>query len=952
MPIYNDAMDDGVIIPRQTPLMSSIGIGPKVTRAIDGATKEWLDEHPEATTTVMDGSVTTPKLADNSVTNDKMADGSVDHDNLVSGSVRSDTIEDGSVTTPKLANDAVTTPKIADNAITYAKINSSTIPTMTTDMRGIAKVGAGLAINGDAIELDGTGDIATAVQSWLDAHPEATTTVEDGSLTPEKATQVFASQFNGYKTMASRVLGISDALYVLLKRTGQSTPVDDTSPTRLRIIFAVNAPVYVEASDNTDICDGVTFVCSNNVPAAIKTNAALAIIPASNTFGTKKVCGVLPAGFITVSMRKINNAVISDEDKQTMLNGLSLSLYELPTDEPTDGDVSSAKWQQYLTMDGDGNYSASNSAHTVFAHESFYRITKGSKFISWHSKDSSRGFGVRLYDKDFNFLGNGGANAAIDNTCNVLAKDNQYLEKDAAYAKFLFNAWDGVESLDDMLVTINTVPYERDLKADGISVKAKLWESGTTMTVIPSFPVIAGHRYRAYVKSDIPLRADGYSQVGIGYNGNFPNGSVSNDDIMRGLYFEMVASTTHPKSRLYINPRSDVSGAGAIIEAWIADITDPSTITRHELQDQDLQKVATIQKDGTRDGNFDSMLTIIHVSDVHGDDVRHQSMVEFARKLAVNDETVVIVNTGDTVRYDGRDGTEFINDSYNSKYGIRYLVTVGNHEAFNTRNVGPVTEEYMRQNLINPLAEDSGYAIQSDKTYYYVDIPSHGIRFIVLNFYEGFVNASTSMTQGQLDWFCSTLLSTPAGYGVIVCAHAPFLNVNKVNGHDEFYQDTLIWRWDIMGYPQLAQVVDAFIDGTQYSGTIGGHQVSADFSGKNQGVEFLAWLNGHEHCDRIGYYDKSDATTPLTHDQLVMNVTCTNSWLDLNGADLTYNTTDYQYFNEISDIPRKSSSPTENAFNVYCFDRTRKVARVARIGSDMTYDLKERKVMEIPYSTI
>lgn len=62
MPIYTDNPYDDGFVPHTTPLMSSIGIGLKVTKAIDAATKDWLDEHPEATTTVQDGSLRESKL--------------------------------------------------------------------------------------------------------------------------------------------------------------------------------------------------------------------------------------------------------------------------------------------------------------------------------------------------------------------------------------------------------------------------------------------------------------------------------------------------------------------------------------------------------------------------------------------------------------------------------------------------------------------------------------------------------------------------------------------------------------------------------------------------------------------------------------------------------------------------------------------------------------------------
>lgn len=47
--------------------------------------RAWLVEHPEATTTVQDDSLTTPKYKDGSVTTAKMADGSVTADKLASG---------------------------------------------------------------------------------------------------------------------------------------------------------------------------------------------------------------------------------------------------------------------------------------------------------------------------------------------------------------------------------------------------------------------------------------------------------------------------------------------------------------------------------------------------------------------------------------------------------------------------------------------------------------------------------------------------------------------------------------------------------------------------------------------------------------------------------------------------------------------------------------------------
>lgn len=169
MPIYTDCPCNDGAMPPGPSLLSSLGVNPKITKAIDAATRDWLDKHPEATTTVEDDSITNLKLKD--------------------GSVNSRTIEDESVTTDDIADLAVTTSKIADNAVNALKVASSAadgLRTMSTTQPGVAKVGAGLAIDNGFLELDGNGDIATAVRTWLNAHPEATTTVQDNSITDQK----------------------------------------------------------------------------------------------------------------------------------------------------------------------------------------------------------------------------------------------------------------------------------------------------------------------------------------------------------------------------------------------------------------------------------------------------------------------------------------------------------------------------------------------------------------------------------------------------------------------------------------------------------------------------------------------------------------------------------------------------------------------------------------------
>lgn len=77
--------------------------------------RKWLEEHPEATTTVQDDSLTTAKFKDGQITEPKMADDAVSTRVLV----------DGSVTTEKLGNLSVTMQKIADGSVTYDKLSGA-----------------------------------------------------------------------------------------------------------------------------------------------------------------------------------------------------------------------------------------------------------------------------------------------------------------------------------------------------------------------------------------------------------------------------------------------------------------------------------------------------------------------------------------------------------------------------------------------------------------------------------------------------------------------------------------------------------------------------------------------------------------------------------------------------------------------------------------------------------
>lgn len=89
--------------------------------------KEWLDEHPEATSSVEDGSVSSDKLASSAVTSEKISNSAVTTEKINNLAVTAAKIGNSAVTADKIGNSAVTTDKINDSAVTTAKVNNLAI---------------------------------------------------------------------------------------------------------------------------------------------------------------------------------------------------------------------------------------------------------------------------------------------------------------------------------------------------------------------------------------------------------------------------------------------------------------------------------------------------------------------------------------------------------------------------------------------------------------------------------------------------------------------------------------------------------------------------------------------------------------------------------------------------------------------------------------------------------
>ena len=340
---------------------------------------------------------------------------------------------------------------------------------------------------------------------------------------------------------------------------------------------------------------------------------------------------------------------------------------------------------------------------------------------------------------------------------------------------------------------------------------------------------------------------------------------------------------------------------------------------------------------------------ILMGADFHSDATRLTSMVEYLNAVDAFDAGICLGDIGSWEK----DATFYTTAISNTQKP--FLTVIGNHDAAegNTlskayTNISDLVAKFITPNI--QYADLASGEYTSGKSYYYKDFATYGIRLIVLNNYEYPTdNDGTNFmyhhgwecwSQDQVDWFISTLNSTPTTYGVIVAAH--FVPTSMA------MDKTGIWTSATMQYnswspdttlvtadrSMLAEIVDAWIDGSTLSktysfdvsgGTWSGITVSADFTSRGAG-EFIAWIGGHLHMSLLG-------TIYGYTDQHVYLADCSGVGSSLQG-----------------DTPRKVGTRSEDALCVLSVDRTNKTVKLLRVGAHFTMDGVDRLYGKFSYA--
>ena len=195
----------------------------------------------------------------------------------------------------------------------------------------------------------------------------------------------------------------------------------------------------------------------------------------------------------------------------------------------------------------------------------------------------------------------------------------------------------------------------------------------------------------------------------------------------------------------------------------------------------------------------------------------------------------------------------------------------------------------------------------------------------------------------------NALKTTPEGYGVVMMYHSSEMGLKGAVDAEyaEFFQKTGRYNNTTSSYNNykgtlLTDLIDAFMMKTtindSYSEGNGATPINvvADFSGLNEGVEFIAHVSGHMHADSIAYLPGAASK------QLMLNITCATASYGAKGG--------YAYLADVSDLSRNGTDSSQDAVNAYVIDRQQKSIQVVRIGASEGNFEGTREEMTIPYS--
>lgn len=293
------------------------------------------------------------------------------------------------------------------------------------------------------------------------------------------------------------------------------------------------------------------------------------------------------------------------------------------------------------------------------------------------------------------------------------------------------------------------------------------------------------------------------------------------------------------------------------------------------------------------------LLTLLHISDIHGDGVAMSRLCDFMEEYGEHIEDCIC--SGDIVENRWKNDFEFWG---RDKRAHSFLSCIGNHDVL-TDETGynwslRATEEECYNRYFAPFISEWNCVYQENMTYYYKDYQENAVRLIVLD-----STLENGEQNEQLEWLESVLdNAAEKDLHVVIAMHYPVY---------------------MKGIPCNFTSLDAGEYIGEKSMSVYQEKVK-DFMDK--GGDFAVWLTGHVHSDFVGYNEQYPEQLCIAIDALCC-----------------YQSAAY------TDADRTMGTLSQDLYNLVTIDTYDKLIKIARIGSNLDRYLRKRDTLCINYKT-
>lgn len=291
-------------------------------------------------------------------------------------------------------------------------------------------------------------------------------------------------------------------------------------------------------------------------------------------------------------------------------------------------------------------------------------------------------------------------------------------------------------------------------------------------------------------------------------------------------------------------------------------------------------------------------LVLLHISDIHGDDVELERVTAVREALGCVDD---VICTGDLVPGRFRESFDYWNKCAGAE---KILLAIGNHDALNAEEGWDwscrATQKMEYDKYFAPYISGWNADCPGEKTYYFKDYPQKGVRLIVLNTY-----LQGTDREEEIIWLKETLENTRQnGITAVMADHFP------PEGFRKFPCTFSSPDYNCAGEKDVTDFL-----------------VCTDRYIKDGGL-LACWLAGHIHTDAVGVSESFP-------NQIFSVIDAASRWQS-----------DYY-----TDSPRIDGTASQDVMNITVVDTRSHLLKLIRIGESRDRFMRSKKALTLDYLT-